>query len=264
MNEFVYKLGESKAEKLRYEFTQVHNEDAYRIIREVGPEGFALYFVLSSIAMGKDTVMLTLNLAEITGTLGISERTLQRWKRRLEDANIIRTVPCYLPTSGEDKTKKGAQVESVILLNASYPDIPEGWQEFAPNGFVLVDGKPILWEEYQKLFVISEVGARKFKRSRGVKNGTPGVTKMTPHRGDKNDTPGVTEMTPQGVTKMTPPKSPRNRANTEVFAPADEPKKYKEDHKKNDVRKNTGTTDDRYSTFYELFPELRGHTGALK
>ena len=179
MQDFIVKLGQSKAERLQSEFTMIHNETAYQIIQQVGPEGFALYYTLSSLAFGKTNVVLNGKATEnkeLQQLLGKSERTIQRWKEKLAEAKLIRVVRCQNP--------KGMQVSNVIIFNAAWPEIPEGWDDYAPNGFVqITEGQaPILHEEYEQLVTqgVSLFQRKKKQNSSPVKFDTPGVSKVTP------------------------------------------------------------------------------------
>lgn len=142
-SEFLFKLGQSKAEKLQEEFTMIHNESAFEIISKIGPDGFALYFALSTYAFGKTNIMTFPKNKTLAKQMNVSERTIQRWKAKCELGGAIRTVYCYLPS--------GTQTSSVILFNVSYSEIPEGWDTIARNGFVLLNGTPIPREEVESL-----------------------------------------------------------------------------------------------------------------
>jgi len=146
MSDFLYKLGQSKAEKLQEEFTMIHNDTAFQIISEIGSEGFTLYFALSTYAYGKNKVIVFPSNELLSKRLNVSDRTIRRWKSKCELSGAIRTVPCYLPN--------GTQTANVILFNASYPEKPEEWDTFAKNGFVMVNGSPMLSEDLENLVTL--------------------------------------------------------------------------------------------------------------
>lgn len=135
--DFIVRLGLTKQDKCTYEFSIIHDETAFQIMREVGTDAFALYFALNSYTRGKTGVMAYPKNETLSGKLKVSERTIRRWKQQLDQAGIIRVVNCFLPS--------GAQTANVILLNASYPKIPEGWESYAQDGFTLSPGHaPVL------------------------------------------------------------------------------------------------------------------------
>lgn len=179
-SEFLFKLGQSKAEKLQEEFTMIHNESAFEIISKIGPDGFALYFSLSTYAYGKTKVMAYPSNEELSRKLSVSDRTIRRWKAKCELGDALRTVPCYLPN--------GFQTSSVILFNAAYPEKPEGWNTFAANGFVMINGSPMLREEFENLITTGRTKVSTLKKNPGQNCPPP---KIAP---DNINRPGWTEL----------------------------------------------------------------------
>ncbi|MCY0869090.1 MAG: helix-turn-helix domain-containing protein [Firmicutes bacterium] len=127
-DEFILRLGQSRADRMMQSFSMIHDETAFDVTRATGAEGFALYFILNSYTHGRCGVTAFPSNEKLAERIGVSVRTIQRWKQRLVDAAIIRVADCYL--------SDGTQTSNVIIFNAAYPDVPVGWDDFAPNGFV--------------------------------------------------------------------------------------------------------------------------------
>ena len=265
MQDFIVKLGQSKAEKLQSEFTMVHNETAYQIIREIGPEAFAMYFTLSSLAFGKTTVMIDPDNQDLQELVGKCERTVQRWKAKLQEANIIRVAPCF--------NLNGLQVANVIIFNAAYPEVPEGWNTFAPNGFVQVsqDQPPMVKEEYEKMIAegVAILEKKRHRNAQGKPRPTSGGNpdrSVTP-RGDKCVTPAPTDLSPLGVTNVSPSKSPKNPGGSKARRVSHSGEDFKDINKTNKYIKSTETNRQNLNLtnynnvipdtrrFYQLFPD---------
>ena len=178
MSEFLVKLGKTKAELLDAKYTRIHNETILEIGRQAGSEGLHLWLIFSTYAYGNKVEAYPSNTTLIDDVGKVSERTIQRWKKRLADIGAVKIVPC--------RNLDGLQTVNITVLNASWPEYPDGWNEFAPNGYVMVNGSPMLYEDYEKM-----------------------VNKLRGIRPDKNVTP---ENTPP--TKMSPPTRPKNRAKS--------------------------------------------------
>ncbi len=85
---------------------------------------------------------------------------------------MIRAVPCFHPN--------GMQTVDVIILNAAYPEIPDGWDTFAQNGFVMFKGKPMLREEWEEMLEIAKsLDMKPSSKMNPPKNGP--VRNCTPH-----------------------------------------------------------------------------------
>lgn len=150
---FLYKLGEFKAERSEKGFTKIHNDTYLEISKRLGAEACHFYTVLSTYAYGSSVTVFP-KLEVLADKLGISRSTIKRWKKQLVDENVIRAIPCY--------QLNGMRSVDVILFNAAYPDIPEDWDTFAPDGFVMVNGRPVLMEEWNQLkeIAVTTVGSK--------------------------------------------------------------------------------------------------------
>ena len=148
------KLGQSKEDKWLRQFTMIHNTTALAIIQAAGPDAFCLWFLLNTYLRGKTGVFAYPKNGTLAQQLSASERSVQRWKSRLQQVGIVRVIPCFLPG--------GTQTANVVVINAEYPDVPKEWKTFAQHGFCLVGGTPIPLEQLTK----PEIG---------------GVTKVSPH-----------------------------------------------------------------------------------
>lgn len=131
--EFILRLGKSKQDKFYEEFSMLHDETVFEIIRAAGSEAFALYYALNSYTRGKTGVIAFPKNDTLSSLLGANIRSIQRWKQKLKELDIICVVPCYLPD--------GRQTSSVTLLNAAYPEIPDGWEVYKPGSFIKVYGQ---------------------------------------------------------------------------------------------------------------------------
>ncbi|GEO28040.1 hypothetical protein AAC03nite_38250 [Alicyclobacillus acidoterrestris] len=264
MDAFIMKLGESKAEKLQKEFTQIHNDTAYQIIREAGSDGFSMYFTLNSLTFGKQTVITTAENKELQELIGCSESTVQRWIRKLEANNIVRRVPCF--------NADGMQEPNVILFNASYPEVPTEWDTFAPNGFIKFTddkGNPtiLLKEVYAELTARQQAKAeRKAKMERLRKQFTKSAKSKTVDGVDRSDrlgvsdvtTLGVSDVTTLGVSDVTTLKNAQNPRGTRGFSmPQNGQDIIKTTNKTNitTVTQTVAQRDSRYANFYQLFPD---------
>lgn len=127
-DEFIVRLGESKQDKLNKEFSMLHDETSFEIMRKVGSEGFAMYYTLNSYTRGNSGVMAFPKNDTLARKLNVNERTVRRWKSVLIQENILRVIPCHLDN--------GTQTSNVILLNAAYPEIPDDWFTYGAEGFV--------------------------------------------------------------------------------------------------------------------------------
>jgi len=132
-DEFIIRLGQSRSDRMMQSFSMIHDETAFEVARTTGSEGFTLYFVLNSYTHGRCGVTVFPSNETLAERIGVSVRTIRRWKQRLVDACIIRVAPCYL--------SDGTQTSNVIIFNAAYPDVPIGWDAFAQNGFVRHPGQ---------------------------------------------------------------------------------------------------------------------------
>lgn len=180
--QFLYKLGETKAEKAEREFTKLHNETALEIARLVGPEAFTLYFALMTFAYGNKSQVFPAN-KRLALMLNVSEKTIKRWKRDLENAKVIRDVPCY--------HENGGQTSNVCVFNACFPEVPENWDVFAPFGFVMrkdENGKPYVTPRMAPPGQNCPPGGDKSVRGGEDKTDPPGGTNLSPEEDNKNKT----------------------------------------------------------------------------
>ena len=144
---FLVKLGESKAEKSEKGFTKIHNDTFFELAKVLEPGPCLLYLAISTYAYGNNVVTFP-KLETLAERLGVSRDTVKRWKAKLVEKKVIRAIPCY----GLD----GMRSVDVMVINSSYPEVPEEWDTFAPHGFVIVSGKPVLHEEWEKTLEIAK------------------------------------------------------------------------------------------------------------
>ncbi|WP_276917434.1 hypothetical protein [Aneurinibacillus aneurinilyticus] len=138
-------LGQSKMDKMQEQFVQTDKETGYMVARKVGSQGFLLWWYLWGMCYGrskihaypkKETIVKDLigecdsnDSKEQEKWMKSKKATVQRWMRLLEDEKMMKRVPAYNPN--------GTQRSNLYILNASYPEIPDGWDAIFEHGVVI-------------------------------------------------------------------------------------------------------------------------------
>lgn len=120
------KLGKSKMEKLQEGFVMTHKETGKEIIKNHGIDAFTMWWYIESLCFGKDKVFAFPKKETIAIDLGVSEPTVQRWIRKLEKIKAVKRVSVY--------NMRGSQSSNLLILNASFPEIPDNWDSFYQYG----------------------------------------------------------------------------------------------------------------------------------
>lgn len=126
--EFMLRLGKSKMEKLQERFVMTDKESGLKILSQYGPEAFAMWWYVESYCYGKTNVIAFPKTETMARDLGISVRTVPRWLSKLEMANALKRVPAY--------NLNYEQVENLLVMNASFPEVPEEWDTFLEFGVI--------------------------------------------------------------------------------------------------------------------------------
>lgn len=129
--ELMHRVGKSKMDKLEEQFTRTHKETALQIIRELGTEAFTLWWYIEGKCYGREKIHAYPSKKLMAKELGKNERTIRRWEEKLEKAGALRRVPAYLPS--------GYRTTNLVLINAAFPEIPDGWDDMFPFG-ITIDG----------------------------------------------------------------------------------------------------------------------------
>ncbi len=119
-------LGETKAEKLLNGFVMTDKNTGKEIISRYGADAFTMWWYVTSLCFGKDTVVAFPKKETIAEDLGISVSTVQRWIRKLEKIKAIKRVPIF--------NQHGSQTSNLLITNTSFPEIPDGWDELYQFG----------------------------------------------------------------------------------------------------------------------------------
>jgi len=121
---------------------------------------------------------------------GTTPRTIQRWRRALEEAGLVKVVGRY----------RNANLYTVVRDPKARLDARTKWTEKA-------------FKNRERFAEYGRKGAPRRAEVRAQK--VAGEKLSQPVKGDKNDTPGVTELTPLGVTNLTPKEDPMKKTNEE-------------------------------------------------
>lgn len=130
---FIARLGRSKMEKLQDLFTMTDKETGMSVFRTVGGSAFFMWWYIEGRCYGKQKVVTFPKMETLVKEIGKSETTIRGWLRKLEKAGAIKRVPVYLKETG-------AQTSNLILVNAEFPNIPEGWNDVYKYG-AIKDGR---------------------------------------------------------------------------------------------------------------------------
>lgn len=128
MEDLLYRLGKSKADKMQENFLTIEKNQAMDIIRECGGDCFALWFYIEGKCYGREKVFSFPSVETMARDFKVNEKTIKRRISTLEEKGAVRRIPCFEPS--------GKQMSNVYVVNAEFPVIPDGWNDVFPEGAI--------------------------------------------------------------------------------------------------------------------------------